>query len=127
VDVGPVRVPASSPLVTYICVDAMIFCVLCFSNMNGAIRVNYFDSALVRLFAVKAFWVFWRVFAPLVIFKVPAAEFWVTFLIAELVSGYYLAFNFQVQYTRGVGCTGRQLVLKMFPPAVSSRCHTFPR
>jgi len=67
-------------------------------SMNGAIRVNYFDSPLIRLWAVKLFWVGWRVFLPLVVFKVPLAEFALTFLLAELASGYWLAFNFQVSH-----------------------------
>ena len=63
---------------------------------NGAIRVNYYDSWLVRLLAVKAFWITWRVIVPLTVFHVPLGDFAVLFLVAELASGYWLALNFQV-------------------------------
>ncbi len=64
--------------------------------MNGAIRVNYFGNSLTRLWAVKLFWVFYRVILPLAYFKLGLAEFLLTFLLTELASGYWLAFNFQV-------------------------------
>ena len=58
--------------------------------------MNYYDSWLVRLLAVKAFWITWRVIVPLTVFHVPLGDFAVLFLVAELASGYWLALNFQV-------------------------------
>ncbi len=43
-------------------------------------------------------WVIWRILVPLFVFNVPASQFWPMFLVAELASGYWLAFNFQVRY-----------------------------
>ena len=67
------------------------------SKTNGAIRVNFYDDPLIRVFAVKAFWLGWRVFAPLFLFHVPLTEFLIGFILTELSSGWYLAFNFQVR------------------------------
>ena len=64
--------------------------------------MNYYDSPLIRLYAVKIFWALWRIVLPLAVFRVPMAEFWVTFLVAELASGYWLAFNFQVSHVSTV-------------------------
>jgi hypothetical protein len=47
---------------------------------------------------VKLVWVIWRILVPLFVFNVPASQFWPMFLVAELASGYWLAFNFQVRY-----------------------------
>jgi fatty acid desaturase/predicted heme/steroid binding protein len=66
---------------------------------NGAIRVNQQSSRdLFMQFVTKCTWVTWRILVPLYVFHVPSVTFWVTFLIAELVTGYYLAFNFQVSH-----------------------------
>ena len=80
-------------------------------NSNGAVRVNYFDTWVVRLLAVKVFWLTWRVILPLAVFGVPAGQFLALFLVAELASGYWLAFNFQVRYTVccDVGASGALL------------------
>ncbi len=58
--------------------------------------MNYYDNPVVRLLAVKAFWITWRVLVPLFVFHVPASQFFPLFIVAELASGYWLAFNFQV-------------------------------
>jgi len=66
---------------------------------NGAIRVNQQSSYDLFMQAVtKSVWVLWRVALPLYFFGVSSAAFWSTFFIAELATGYYLAFNFQVSH-----------------------------
>ncbi len=65
-------------------------------STNGAIRVNYYDNWIVRLLLVKLFWVSWRIIVPLVCFQMPAKQLAAVFIVSELASGYWLAFNFQV-------------------------------
>jgi len=66
---------------------------------NGAIRVNQQSTHDLAMQAfTKCFWVVWRLLVPLMWFQCDAWSFWSTFLIAELVTGYYLAFNFQVSH-----------------------------
>lgn len=61
-----------------------------------------YDSMLVRLFAVKVFWATWRIVIPLVFLEVPHAQFWPLFLVTEVVTGYWLSFNFQVSHVSEV-------------------------
>jgi len=66
---------------------------------NGAIRVNQQSSSdLFQQFLSKTLWVGWRILLPLFYFNIPAAQFWCTFFIAEFMTGYFLAFNFQVSH-----------------------------
>lgn len=69
------------------------------ARTNGAIRVNQQSGAdLFMQFVTKSVWVGWRILLPLFYFKVDALSFWVTFFVAEFMTGYYLAFNFQVSH-----------------------------
>lgn len=66
---------------------------------NGAIRVNQQSSKdLFLQFCSKSFWAFWRIVVPLYFFGVASSTFWITFFIAEFMTGYFLAFNFQVSH-----------------------------
>ena len=71
---------------------------------NGMIRVN--DPGLgekVGLLVTKACWVGWRFVLPLVYAGVGWKEFLALSLVAELVTGWYLTFNFQVSHvSRGI-------------------------
>lgn len=66
---------------------------------NGSIRVNQQSAKqLLMQVASKCFWATWRIVVPLYVFKVDSLTFWTTFFIAEFMTGYYLAFNFQVSH-----------------------------
>jgi len=69
------------------------------AGTNGAIRVNQQSSRdLFLQFVSKVTWFTWRVLVPLFVFKVSHSMFWPTFFIAEFMTGYFLAFNFQVSH-----------------------------
>ncbi|OQV18149.1 Delta(5) fatty acid desaturase A [Hypsibius exemplaris] len=66
---------------------------------NGKIRVNdlgWRETATQLL--SKAFWAWWRWCLPLVYFHVEPVSFVALSLLAECITGYYLAFNFQVSH-----------------------------
>ncbi|RLO13363.1 hypothetical protein DYB28_012462 [Aphanomyces astaci] len=68
------------------------------SLTNGPIRVNPPSlSQWVQLILSKSFWVFYRVYIPLAVFHIPLSSFLPLFLVAELFTGWHLAFNFQVR------------------------------
>jgi len=69
---------------------------------NGPIRVNMYDSVFVRLVLVKAFWAAWRIGVPLFWLSVPVTQFVTLFLVSEIMTGYWLAFNFQVSHVSNV-------------------------
>lgn len=66
------------------------------ARTNGPIRVNFYDSAFVRILLVKLTFVAWRIVLPLMFMD--ASAFWTLFIVAELMTGYWLAFNFQVSH-----------------------------
>lgn len=66
------------------------------SGTNGPIRVNYYDNPWVRLAAVKASWVAWRFVLPMMVWGVGLGEMALVSFVAEMMTGYWLAFNFQV-------------------------------
>lgn len=69
------------------------------SLTNGPVRVNpHAATAWVHMIVAKAFWVFYRIYVPLTMLHVPVATYWGVFLLAEFVTGWYLAFNFQVSH-----------------------------
>ena len=49
-----------------------------------------------HLLPLQAVWMLWRIALPLYYFDISVAEFTALFLISEWMTGYYLAFNFQV-------------------------------
>jgi cytochrome b involved in lipid metabolism len=66
---------------------------------NGPIRVNPHPiTSWVHLIVAKSFWAFYRIYIPLTVLQVPSSTFWGAFLLAEFVTGWYLAFNFQVSH-----------------------------
>jgi fatty acid desaturase len=69
-----------------------------YKRVSGPIRVNYYDSALVRTLLNKTVWVAWRFYLPLAVLNIPHAVFWPLFAISELASGYWLAWNFEVSH-----------------------------
>lgn len=46
----------------------------------------------------KGFWVAWRILMPLLVWRTPALGFWLTFVVAEMSTGWWLSFNFQVSH-----------------------------
>eukprot|EP00164_Ancoracysta_twista_P001933 GFYU01002542.1.p1 GENE.GFYU01002542.1~~GFYU01002542.1.p1 ORF type:complete len:541 (+),score=179.67 GFYU01002542.1:233-1855(+) len=68
-------------------------------RVNGPMRVNPIESHVwLRQIASKSFFVFWRIMLPLYVFNADVATFWLCFFVAELGTGYWLAFNFQVSH-----------------------------
>jgi len=68
-------------------------------HSNGAIRVNMHGyGEMISQICSKSFWAFYRIFIPLYYFQVDPTIYWITFLIAEFTTGYYLTFNFQVSH-----------------------------
>jgi hypothetical protein len=65
---------------------------------SGPIRVNFYDSGLVRIIAVKALWAAWRIYWPLAVLRIPHSVFWPLFFATELASGWWLAWNFEVSH-----------------------------
>jgi fatty acid desaturase len=65
---------------------------------NGPVRVNYYDNAWIRLHAVKAVWLTWRLAIPLWLSPQSALAVIALFLIADITTGYWLAWNFQVSH-----------------------------
>nr|AGS55977.1 delta-5 desaturase [Pythium aphanidermatum] len=69
------------------------------SLTNGPIRVNPHPlSSWVHMLTAKSFWAFYRIYIPLTFFNLDTSTFWGVFLLAEFVTGWYLAFNFQVSH-----------------------------
>jgi hypothetical protein len=68
-----------------------------YHKMNGPVRVNHYDNVWIRVFLVKAIWVAWRILVPIYVLNVPAMEVLGYMVVSDIVSGYWLAFNFQVR------------------------------
>lgn len=51
-----------------------------------------------ELFFTKIFWVTWRLLLPIAVWQLPVSEVLACFFITEFMTGYYLAFNFQVSH-----------------------------
>lgn len=68
------------------------------SRRNGPIRVNPIPlSAVLRQAITKMFWTTYRIIVPLYFLGMNQADFWRFFFLVEFITGYYLAFNFQVR------------------------------
>jgi len=66
---------------------------------NGPIHVNPLSKAeWTHFLATKAFWFFYRIVFPIYFLGLPASSVLLYFCIAELATGYWLAFNFQVSH-----------------------------
>jgi len=66
---------------------------------NGSIRVNQQSAWDLGMQVVtKSTWFLWRIVLPLVWFQCDFVSFLWTFFVGELITGYYLAFNFQVSH-----------------------------
>lgn len=70
---------------------------------NAAIRVNQQSSYdLFLQFVTKSWWAFYRLVLPIFVFHTQHNmswwEFWGYFFVSEMMTGYYLAFNFQVSH-----------------------------
>jgi hypothetical protein len=68
------------------------------AKTSGPIRVNFYDSVLVRIFLVKGLWAAWRLYWPLAVLGVPQTLFWPLFFATEMSSGFWLAWNFEVSH-----------------------------
>lgn len=69
------------------------------SMSNGNIRVNPHSPSTVILHLMsKSLWAFYRIYLPLAHFGMPLSQFAGFFLVSEFMTGYFLAFNFQVSH-----------------------------
>ena len=72
------------------------------AETSGPMRVNFYDSALVRVFGVKLSWAAWRIALPLLHASLAPHNslptFLALFMITELMSGVWLAWNFEVSH-----------------------------
>lgn len=70
---------------------------------KGSIRVNPLSTKSWTLLALsKCFWLTYRILIPIYYLNVPLGMFWTTFAVTELITGWYLAFNFQVSHVSTV-------------------------
>jgi len=65
---------------------------------DGPVRVNWFDSPIWRVWVTKSVWAAWRIALPLAVLGVDPWRYWALFALAEAVTGWYLALNFQVSH-----------------------------
>ena len=65
---------------------------------NGPVRVNHYDNLWYRVALVKVVWALWRFVLPLYVWGTPLGTFAALFAVSELVSGYWLALNFEVSH-----------------------------
>ena len=98
-------------------------------GMSGPVRVNLYSNPWVRLALTKAVWAAWRIGVPLLVLGVPQSTFWACFLIAELVSGAWLAWNFEVRRgvcgrALGAGCRVTAPLHPATLPAPPSPCRS---
>ena len=68
------------------------------SGSNGAVRVNYYSSPLLRVGLTKLVWASWRFGVPAVYGSGWGWSALALNLLAELVAGWWLAWNFQVSH-----------------------------
>jgi cytochrome b involved in lipid metabolism len=70
-----------------------------FSEANGPIHVNPLSKVeWLHLISTKMFWFFYRLIVPIYILGIPTSTVLFYFFLAELVTGYWLAINFQVSH-----------------------------
>jgi fatty acid desaturase len=70
-----------------------------FSEKNGAIHVNSLSTKeWAYLLSAKAFYLFYRLLAPIFIFGIPVSTVIFYYFLIEIILGYWLAFNFQVSH-----------------------------
>ncbi len=67
-------------------------------GMDGPIRVNWFESPLLRVALIKVAWLGWRIALPHLLLGLPLPQVLALFFIAEFTTGWWLAFNFQVSH-----------------------------
>lgn len=69
-----------------------------YKQTNGPLRVNLPAGEHQKQLISKSVWFVWRILVPLLYFRIPLGEYVVMFIIAEFMTGYFLAFNFQVSH-----------------------------
>jgi len=68
-------------------------------EMAGPMRIRHHSAEwYAKWFLIKALWVSWRIVFPLVYLQIPAAWLAATFMASDMITGWYLAFNFQVSH-----------------------------
>lgn len=69
------------------------------AQINGPMRVN--DHGLLghmEHIISKACFAYWRIYLPLAVWGADPSAFWVSTAVIELMTGYWLAYNFQVSH-----------------------------
>jgi fatty acid desaturase len=70
-----------------------------FGKENGPVRVNPLGWKLwAQLWVSKFVFLAWRIVLPLCLFDISAKEYWALVMVSEWMTGWWLAFNFQVSH-----------------------------
>jgi fatty acid desaturase len=70
-----------------------------FGKSNGPVRVNPISMyRWTEMWLSKIVWVCWRIAVPLKLFDISITQYALLFLLSEWITGYFLAFNFQVSH-----------------------------
>jgi fatty acid desaturase len=69
-----------------------------FLKKNGPIRVNWHPGIVARQIITKSLWVGWRMLLPIFILGAPAGHVMWYWFVSDLVTGGFLAYNFQVSH-----------------------------
>ena len=65
----------------------------------GPMRVRKHSAEwYAKWFVIKTLWVSWRIVFPLVYLQVPFFTYLALFIVSDCITGWYLAFNFQVSH-----------------------------
>ncbi len=86
-------------------------------HRNGPMRVNphgYFGH--LEHICAKLFCAFWRIYIPLYVWNCPLYTYLILTFAAEMMTGYWLAFNFQVSHISDVAAfpLANEVCLKFF-------------
>eukprot|EP00755_Sulcionema_specki_P012107 Sspe_Gene.50538::Locus_28132_Transcript_2_2_Confidence_0.800_Length_1528::g.50538::m.50538 len=70
-----------------------------FQEYAGPLRVRkHTVEWYVKWVVVKMAWIMWRIVFPIAVLGVPVVDYIILFLITDAITGWYLAFNFQVSH-----------------------------
>jgi fatty acid desaturase len=68
------------------------------ANDCGPVRVNFYGNPWIRVVFTKLVWASWRLYLPLAVLRIPQAHFWTLFWVSEIMTGFWLAWNFEVSH-----------------------------
>lgn len=68
------------------------------NRMNGPVRVNWYDNVWIRIVGSKLVWASWRMLLPVYYLGCSWSTVLGYMLVADVISGFWLAYNFQVSH-----------------------------